>query len=197
LFTTAHCVYGESEIALSLVGGVTDLTSNSKTELKISSMIIHEGYVEGERGNDIAILVLTKPVSEDSSIIKPIELMPQVTDMPPNTEVILLGWGSLNIDGGITDKLRKTTVTTLDPEECTDIYGERIDVEQFFCAKGTNEAGEPTDSCVGDTGGPVIFLSPQPSGESIQQLGGIISYGFGKLQSSFTSGVLITMSIQS
>jgi serine transmembrane protease 11C len=160
-------------------------------------MIIHEGYVEGERGNDIAILILAKSVSEDSSIIKPIELMPQVTDMPPNTEVILLGWGSLNIDGGITDKLRKTTVTTLDPEECTDIYGERIDVEQFFCAKGTNEAGEPTDSCVGDTGGPAIFLSPQPTGEPIQQLGGIISYGFGKLQSSFTSGVLITIPIQS
>eukprot|EP00559_Dactyliosolen_fragilissimus_P006314 CAMPEP_0184855286 /NCGR_PEP_ID=MMETSP0580-20130426/578_1 /TAXON_ID=1118495 /ORGANISM="Dactyliosolen fragilissimus" /LENGTH=418 /DNA_ID=CAMNT_0027349761 /DNA_START=251 /DNA_END=1508 /DNA_ORIENTATION=- len=102
--------------------------------------------------------------------------------IPHGTSLTVVGWGSTNDNGhGSSDKLQEVELKSVSNYMCkrskgyvngqTKSYASLI-LDQHICAIDTNE-----DSCSGDSGGPLILKSNNPSKPDTQV--GIVSFGFG------------------
>lgn len=64
----------------------------------VKSIIIHENYSYPAHDNDIAVVHLSSPVLFESNIRR--ACLPEVTQkFPPNSDVVVTGWGTLKSDG--------------------------------------------------------------------------------------------------
>ena len=81
---------------------------------------------------------------------------------------VVTGWGRLSSSGPLADILQEATVRTLSTEQCRGKYGENRISDNMIC---TVQSG--TDSCKGDSGGPLAVLGQDGSYSQI----GIVSWG--------------------
>ena len=161
--TAAHCTEGELVESLSILAGATDLDDEGQ-RIAVQALIEHPGYSSTQLG-DVAVLVLAEPL-EFNDRVQPIALATD-DEVRSATTGIVSGWGALSEseEEGSPDTLQSAVVPMVSDEVCEISLG--IDGATETCAGGTG-----TDSCYGDSGGP---LAIEVDGEP--RLAGITSWG--------------------
>lgn len=161
IVTAAHCTQGTPADAMQIRVGVTDLSTDDGQTRNITKVIEHPKYVDGV--GDIAMLVLDRPL-EFSANVAPIELA-ETSDIAAVSSARVTGWGATSEDADDSPSvLRGTDVPLVSDADCG-----LIDVgnDDELCAGGTG-----TDSCYGDSGGPLTVATNDG-----QKLAGVVSWG--------------------
>jgi len=179
VLTAAHCLHDRNgntttaeDIRVAL--GVTDLqTQSSVTEALVLNLILHPLYdpADANSYHDIALLELAQPTSQP---VMP--LFTGDTDALTGTSTIVVGWGALSyVDSGqlpFPTILNQVSVPLVDRSVCNQPASyDGVIGDRQLCA-GFAEGGR--DSCVGDSGGPLMIRS----GGKFHQAG-IVSFGDG------------------
>ncbi|XP_069313127.1 transmembrane protease serine 11C-like [Eulemur rufifrons] len=169
LITAAHCFVNDNDpkgwnVSFGL------LLSDPQTQRSIKDIIIHENYHYPAHDNDIAVVHLSSPVLYTSNIRR--ACLPEATyTFPPNSDVVVTGWGTLKSDGTSPNILQKGLVKIIDNKTCNSgkAYGGVI-TPGMLCA-GYLEGR--VDACQGDSGGPLVGANSK----GIWFLAGIVSWG--------------------
>lgn len=161
IVTAAHCTEGKAESDITIRAGVTDLTSNDGHLRNVTRIIEHPKYIQGV--GDIAMLVLDKPL-ELGGDVQAITLA-TTRDVNAASGARVTGWGvqSENAEGA-PSVLQSADVPLVNDADCSLIDDGN---EDELCAGGTG-----TDSCYGDSGGPLSIATSNG-----RALAGVVSWG--------------------
>uniref|UniRef100_A0A6I8NH24 Peptidase S1 domain-containing protein n=1 Tax=Ornithorhynchus anatinus TaxID=9258 RepID=A0A6I8NH24_ORNAN len=169
LVTAAHCFRNANDPRQwSVSFGL--LLSYPKMRRKINTIIIHEKYRYPAHDHDIALVHLSTPVLY-SNVIRRVCLPEPGHYFPPNSDVVVTGWGSSRTDGASPNILQKGAVKIIDTETCN-----REEVYSGVIAPGMLCAGYlegNVDACQGDSGGPLVGSDAR----DMWYLAGIVSWG--------------------
>ncbi|XP_058129665.1 brachyurin-like [Anopheles coustani] len=170
ILTAAHCMDNLSGDGwIEVVSGVNNVIDEepSAQRRNVSRFIRHEQYNAMTIRNDIAVILLSSPLTlnNETSTIK----------LAPKDAVIseangkLAGWGSIskNMTDIFPDELRKVTLPLRTLEECTEIWN-AVERSQICGGGYGNVTG-----CTADSGGPLTVV--QDNGDRVQI--GVLSYG--------------------
>ncbi|XP_074131845.1 transmembrane protease serine 11C-like [Sminthopsis crassicaudata] len=169
LLTAAHCfVNAKDPQEWSVTFGF--LLSEPKQKRSVKNIIVHEKYEYPGHDHDIAIINLSKPVLYETNIRK-VCLPEENYNFPPDSDVVVTGWGSLKSDGSSPNILQKGIMKIIDNATCNEkeVYDGSI-TNGMLCAgflKGR------IDACQGDSGGPLVSSDSR----GIWFLVGIVSWG--------------------
>ncbi|XP_021501279.1 serine protease 55 [Meriones unguiculatus] len=170
ILTVAHCFYSEevSPTELTVIVGTNDLTT-SPMRMRVSHIIRHKDFQRHSMDNDIALLLLAKPI-QFSDLIVPI-CMPLQPAPSRWHECWVAGWGMTNSDDKTSMKtdLMKVPMNVIDWKECSKVFPKLT--KNMLCASYDNGS---YDACQGDSGGPLV-CSTEPGTRWYQV--GIISWG--------------------
>lgn len=177
VLTAQHCIEGTSVSSLRISAGVTRRSqANSGQVRSVDQLIPFPGYIEPDRGRDVALLHLSSPLTINASV-QPIAIataahvMAGRTDPGVNAQVS--GWGTLRSGGSSPDVLQEVTVPIVSNAQADAAYsGINITADQI--GAGVLGTGG-RDSCQGDSGGPLTV----PDGNGGRILAGVVSWGFG------------------
>ncbi|XP_013382688.1 chymotrypsin-like protease CTRL-1 [Lingula anatina] len=194
ILTAAHCLYTPrscpdqrqwraDEISVSL--GVHSRSSRATTaavvERTVSKVYIINSYKAATFDNDVALLKLSEPV-KDTNEIRPICPVREDTNVAEGTLCTVTGWGVSRL-GSIqpSDVLMEASVRYSSAEACraSSQYPRDEITDDMLCA-----AEPATDSCLGDSGGP-LMCAFTVSGETQWKQLGIVSFGRGCARPSF------------
>jgi Trypsin len=181
VLTAAHCtregVGAMHDVRVRL--GAFDLAAGDGAIYRIDRVIVHARYKRGEKPNDIAMLHI---VPAQRSVTNPVYKIAAIPiAQPSNTGLERLqvgqpvrtsGWGRTSYNGMLMQKLGETKLNLMANGQCKAIYGEKFS-DRALCAYAPG-----TDSCEGDSGGPLTQL---PNDRDIRnvRLIGIVSFGRG------------------
>ncbi|XP_067645323.1 transmembrane protease serine 9-like [Eurosta solidaginis] len=163
ILTAAHCVVGLKANRLTVHGGTTVLSNKGKTS-RVSSFYVPRGYKEVTQNQDVAILRLTTPLNGNN--INLVNLAN--VDVKAGQRLRVYGWGTRREDADRSSLgLRAATVQVIKRSVCNQDFGPAATLSRtMFCASLPGK----TDSCAGDSGGPLMAGGLQY---------GIVSWGFG------------------
>lgn len=168
--TAAHCLVGETNGSIRVVGGRTFRNGTNGTVSPVSDIWIHPDYTTATEGNDVAVLTLSTPM--------PYKTAPYVDSSDTGVYAAgstarVLGWGTTSSNGSSSNQLRTATVPVVADSSCTSSYGSDFIRSDMVCA-GKTSGG--VDTCQGDSGGPLLIGGV---------LAGITSWGEGCAQAGF------------
>ncbi|KAG5885759.1 hypothetical protein JTB14_031196 [Gonioctena quinquepunctata] len=164
--TSAHCIVHGYDTNLSIRAG-TSTWSNNGESVPISYHIVHQIYDDKTRNNDIALLHLARPLTNDVARAAVLPVAGQ--EVATGASVTITGWGSLREDeDGPLLILQEVDVPAISRDECRELYSVRQITTHMFCAGDVKVGGK--DACHGDDGGPAVV-----NGEVV----GVISWGGG------------------
>ena len=171
--TAAHCLGG----SINVLVGRHDFDDKDGELISVSKQIRHPKYDDETVENDIALLVLSRPVE---NAVQVVTLNDDTSYPSAGTTARVMGWGNLKADGfALPDVPYFVDVDVIDNQECEDLenggdsYGEMkfLISDDMLC---TYTKGK--DSCQGDSGGPLIVKGNDASQD---RLIGIVSWGVG------------------
>ncbi|XP_030103883.1 serine protease 55 isoform X3 [Mus musculus] len=181
ILTVAHCFYAQelSPTDLRVRVGTNDLTT-SPVELEVTTIIRHKGFKRLNMDNDIALLLLAKPLTFNELTV-PI-CLPLWPAPPSWHECWVAGWGVTNSSfhnaqpwaseadkESMSTDLMKVPMRIIEWEECLQMFPSLT--TNMLCASYGNES---YDACQGDSGGPLVCTT-DPGSRWYQV--GIISWG--------------------
>ncbi|XP_068961150.1 transmembrane protease serine 11G-like [Petaurus breviceps papuanus] len=137
----------------------------------VQSIIIHENYASHKHEDDIAVVLLSTPVtfSDDVRTV----CLPEATfEALPQSNVVVTGWGASKENGPIPNKLREAKVEIISNDVCNriDVYGGAVS-SGMICA---GFLSGKIDACEGDSGGPLVIPENR-----LWYIIGIVSWGIG------------------
>jgi hypothetical protein len=149
VLTAAHCLYSCGPAALPEVS-VGQTPGASRERFTVAEDWIHPLYDPVSHDNDIALLVLTKPVA-----VPPVPLNREPPGNVVGDAVRVVGFGrtSANVDGSLTRHQGTSVVASIEPTT----FRLRPD---------------PSLPCYGDSGGPVLLTVG-----GLVQIFGVVSFG--------------------
>jgi len=179
VLTAAHCVDTAAPGDLDVIVGIHDLASPDPDFVRValSRIVVHPGWNDATKDNDIALLQLASPVparagSGGTLPIAFVDTAPGNIGSLTGTPATTTGWGNTNPNGtNYPERLREVQVPIVSNAECRSSYGNLTD--NMICA-GLPDGGK--DSCQGDSGGPLV-IHDDSAGEWVQV--GIVSFGIG------------------
>ncbi|XP_028025706.1 trypsin CFT-1-like [Bombyx mandarina] len=129
----------------------------------VSMIIVHERYNVPIRDNDIAVLVLSSPVTLSASVAQA-RIPVQWAEVPDNSSVIHVGWGRTNVNvAQASSVLNEVEVRIVNRDVCRTRYeflesvtGDPFPVTVNMICAGLLDIGGK-DACQGDSGGPLIY----------------------------------------
>ncbi|KAI8326512.1 trypsin-like serine protease [Martensiomyces pterosporus] len=147
--TAAHCIKTAKISDIDVYVGQYNYNLDTSKATGLVEMHVHPQYNDASMVNDIALLRLSKPISSNAS---PIEI--DTGSVGDGITVTALGWGFTSPTGKTASQdLKQGDLTTLSTAQCqqkdtkfTGNNGPRICVA----------ADRGTDTCPGDSGGPLI-----------------------------------------
>lgn len=161
IVTAAHCTQGQAEGDIAVRAGTSDLTSNDGQTRNVTAVIEHPKYVQGV--GDIAMLVLDTPLDMGSDV-QAITLA-TAADIDAASSARVTGWGVQSETAeGTPSVLQSADVPLVSDADCSLVDDGN---EDELCAGGTG-----TDSCYGDSGGPLTVAT-----DNGQALAGVVSWG--------------------
>jgi secreted trypsin-like serine protease len=176
VITAAHCVSGfdKTRITVRLLEHDTKVPDDTMTiERGVARIQRHNNYSPSNYNNDIALLLLDKPVKIEG-LLRPV-CMPEPGKSWNGLNGIVTGWGATAESGAVSVNLQEVTVPIMSNAECRKTgYGSARITDNMMCAG--YDKGEK-DSCQGDSGGP-LHVVPNESTQ-IHQLAGVVSWGEG------------------
>ena len=191
VLTAAHCLSRLDPGEVSVLMGahrLDDLSNGGYPELSpveelaAAEFITHPRYNRRADLHDLALIRLREP-----SVYAPIEVWALEEPAQEGSRVIALGWGALSADYDAlyADVLQEAALPLWSDAAC-EASDEEIYPEWMLCA-GYPEGG--IDSCVGDSGGPLIGRRGEKAG-----LVGITSFGTGECAEAGRVGVYTRVS---
>lgn len=162
--TAAHCLESDDPTGVSVLAGQDDLNDSGGQRVAVDRIVPHPQYARSEVP-DLAVLTLESPLQFNGDV-QPIALASS-DEIASATEGLVSGWGATSETSEAEQpQLLSATVPMVDDATCdTDLGG--IDDAAETCAGGTG-----TDSCYGDSGGP---LAIEVDGK--MKLAGVTSWG--------------------
>ncbi|XP_022524970.1 serine protease 33 isoform X1 [Astyanax mexicanus] len=181
VLSAAHCFPNPSDVSpYNVYAGRLQLHGWNPHEMErqIKQIVVPFGYTDAELGEDIALVMLSSPVTW-SEVIQPICLPDSDMQFAEGTQCTITGWGDIR-DGvslqGV-GTLQQVQVPIIGQSACQEMFtGEKFGIRHDMICAGYKEGGK--DSCQGDSGGPLVCLSE--SGKWVQA--GIVSFGLGCAQ---------------
>ncbi|KAK2583732.1 hypothetical protein KPH14_009650 [Odynerus spinipes] len=145
----------------------------------IDSVHFHPEYSKTKLQNDIALIRLNGDVDLTPRNVKPI-CLPTGPSEPLPKKVVVTGWGATEL-GPRSQDLLMVFLSPVSNEECKEVYKRNIEIwYKQLCAGGK----KLSDSCLGDSGGPLQAPGTYNSNLRYIQYG-IVSFG---LRSCGTEG---------
>jgi len=203
VLTAAHCLLEVPLEVASVRLGHADLSDEGSFRFLVEKSTPHPDYKKGDPNilNDIAILHLERPVRLTNTI-RPVCLPTPKTSAEKQAEVedtnleskslTVIGWGRTE-SVARPDKLQELELKLVDRNECQSAYLRAgADSKNFqisprqMCADG--DFG--SDSCKGDSGGPLLFGG---GNDRRSEIIGVVSFGTNKCDSS-VPGILTRVS---
>lgn len=180
VLTAAHCVFKLTPIELKVVVGLhirTDISDYAiKNTYNVEEIIVNKKFNKTSSSNDIAILVLAKPVTLNQNIS--IICLPTTTNSNDFTGSLAIasGWG-LKSDYESSTKLQQSLLTIIDKQDYRCMANLNIyNRDMVFCALDTTGKSDRSSICFGDSGGPLVIRD-----NNKWVLVGIISYVSGHI----------------
>lgn len=178
VLTAAHCLFDRNGNLLQLnefqvAINASNLRDEGASEILVTNMYVHPGYAHNASNphSDLALLELAT-----STGITPITLSTKSSDDLTGLSATVLGWGAVNYENPQAPQFPvllhsvDVPVVALDVCNSPQSYDNAI-YENQLCA-GVAEGGR--DSCVGDSGGPMVVNI-----DGQQQQAGVVSFGYG------------------
>lgn len=144
------------------------------------STIIHPEYQYDNR-SDIALIKLNEKAKLNQNNIKTICLPNESTNLQPNHNISVIGFGKIEFDQEPNTVLRYTSMKIISNDHCDEIntankVSSHLKSSKIqFCAKGKqNETERDVTTCSGDSGGPAMV--GMKTGQFFQV--GVVSMGF-------------------
>lgn len=164
VLTAAHCLFSDNGTPLEagsvevIAGTNTPELANGGQRLGVQRVLRHPAYDNVLERNDIALLELATPANLNDPAVSTLPLLQadqQATLAVPGTAATIAGWGDTNpAGGGAPITLQQAQVPLTSDAVCQDVGGGDPDVH--ICAGGGG-----TDSCYGDSGGPLMVADGQ------------------------------------
>ncbi|KAH8344421.1 hypothetical protein KR084_011360 [Drosophila pseudotakahashii] len=165
ILTAAHCTRDSRQkpfaarqftVRLGDIDLSTDAEPSDPVTFAVKEVRTHERFSRIGFYNDIAILVLDKPVRKSKYVI-PV-CLPKGVRMPPKERLpgrraTVVGWGTTYYGGKESTSQRQAELPIWRNEDCDRSYFQPIN-ENFICA-GYSDGG--VDACQGDSGGPLMM----------------------------------------
>lgn len=178
VLTAAHCLQGGT-IYASIGGHDLNAPEDVTRIVEVVQTIVHPGYRDPRRYNDIALLRLAFEV-QFSKRIRPACLPSQNKRIRSGTKMVVAGWGAYENGGPTSNVLRKAEVSAIDRFNCdkspiisdisTSIRYPAGITDSIICAN-ERESG----SCKGDSGGPLMVAGASTC--EVKEVVGIVSRG--------------------
>ena len=176
ILTAQHCVNNGGTISTPgrVVAGSTKISTSGSGQIRtVAQVVVYPGYVDANKGKDVALLRLSSPLDLSGSSVKAIGLISAadatagVTN--PGVSARITGWGTLSSGGSSPDTLQTADVTILSNSSAQSSYpSETITADQLPAA------APGKDTCQGDSGGPLTVLK-----SGVRTLAGVTSWGYG------------------
>jgi len=180
VLTAAHCLAGESNRGIYVVGGEYHIrqTSGNEQTIRSQKLYMHPQYDDWTMVNDIALIQLSSPMQLNGCVGT--VCLPS-SDVSPGSECWISGWGTLSSGGRSPTILQEAKVTVLSNEDCKKTgYGNSEIDSSMLCAQGRTKDGDITDACQGDSGGPLVCSSG-----GTWSVFGATSWGYGCAASNY------------
>lgn len=179
VLTAAHCVQGLDPKTFYIRAGIYNLwqpTEYAHQDRSPKEIIIHENYLQDNLHNDIALIILQRPVTITENV-NTICLPPLGYNFDRN-KCFAVGWGQNSVhDENLQSTMKKRELSIVPLNECQTILkttrlGRHFRLHKsFVCACGE------TDTCIGDGGSPLMCPIPNTIDQFYQA--GIVSWGVG------------------
>ncbi|EAT45740.2 AAEL002997-PA [Aedes aegypti] len=165
ILTAAHCTRDSRQrpfaarqftVRLGDIDLSTDAEPSAPVTFKVTEVRAHPKFSRVGFYNDIAILVLDRPVRKSKYVIPvctPKSNLPS-KDRMAGRRATVVGWGTTYYGGKESTKQQQATLPVWRNEDCNHAYFQPI-TDNFLCA-GFSEGG--VDACQGDSGGPLMML---------------------------------------
>ncbi|XP_055689168.1 proclotting enzyme isoform X1 [Lutzomyia longipalpis] len=164
VLTAAHCTRDSRQrpfaprqftVRLGDVDLSTDDEPSAPVTFKVKEVRAHPRFSRVGFYNDIAVIVLDKPVRKSKYVIPvclPTRSLP-APDRLAGRRGTVVGWGTTYYGGKESTTQRQANLPLWRNEDCNRAYFQPI-TENFLCA-GYSEGG--VDACQGDSGGPLMM----------------------------------------
>ena len=177
VLTAAHCLTdanGNVDVPLAVLDvlfGVHDLVSDVGVRHDVQQIHVHPDWDPATFDNDVALLELSSP-SFEPTIARASQML--TDDIAQGELVTAIGWGATNPKAtSFPTELRQVGLPFIPTDACIDIAGPPPDgVSENMVCTATREGGRPVDTCLADSGGPLMVF------EGEWQIVGITSFGF-------------------
>nr|CAI5862571.1 unnamed protein product [Callosobruchus analis] len=156
ILTAAHCVEGDYPSKVSIRTG-SSIRNSGGTVYNVAKIYIHPNFSEVTYNCDVALIRLKNPLVFGPGI-KNVALPSKGTIISDGLAAKASGWGQLFDEGPMSETLQAVELTVISKNECESFYGRTILTNNMFCA-GYSFGGR--DTCLGDSGGPLIVAGIQ------------------------------------
>jgi hypothetical protein len=184
VLTAAHCVLGVSPSQVAVVVGRKRLTGTGGQRIAASGIAVNPSYDPDTSQRDAALVLLSASAAPADTPIGLVQPTPSSDDAlwSPGTNLTVAGWGSTTSNGATyPDDLQQGTISRRPDAICATAYSDTaagFDAASELCA-----AAPTTDSCFGDSGGPLFTQGGTPLEV------GIVSFGSDKCLDPVHPGV--------
>lgn len=167
VLTAAHCVDRVRNDEVQVVPGVLDLLSVGPSQRRtVSEVHVHPQWRTSGINHDVALLRTKEPLN-----VPPVALISPFRPFGTGTNGVVLGWGGDGFGGRPTNLVWGSVKVADAGGRCGSYSTYNFNADTMFCAGG-NGLANSTDTCRGDSGGPVII--PVPGG---WEVAGVTSWG--------------------
>ncbi|XP_050562044.1 trypsin, alkaline C isoform X2 [Spodoptera frugiperda] len=176
VLSAAHCYFGDSASEWRVRLG-TSFASSGGSEHTVSQLVLHQQYNPNTLDHDIAIVRLANPAVYSNSV-QPASVAGSAYNLPDNTLVTTIGWGTTSSGGSSPEQLQHVDINIINQQLCAERYAylktqpgyqNWPDItDNMLCAGILNVGGK--DACQGDSGGPLAHNK--------NVIVGVVSWGF-------------------
>uniref|UniRef100_A0A182JHD1 Peptidase S1 domain-containing protein n=2 Tax=Anopheles atroparvus TaxID=41427 RepID=A0A182JHD1_ANOAO len=165
ILTAAHCTRDSRQrpfaarqftVRLGDIDLSTDGEPSAPVTYKVTEVRAHPRFSRVGFYNDVALMVLDKPVRKSKYVIPVCLPGPNLPSKErlAGRRATVVGWGTTYYGGKESTKQQQATLPVWRNEDCNRAYFQPI-TDNFVCA-GFSEGG--VDACQGDSGGPLMML---------------------------------------
>lgn len=148
--------------------------NNLVADYRVEKFIRHENYSALTFVHDIALIKLATTV-KFSNFVRPACLHTDHTEVLKGKSAIACGFGATDYGANSSEQLLKVNLTVFQHSRCSNFKNDGKIEKTQLCVKGEKKGSVFKDTCQGDSGGALQFISS--TNRCMYQVFGIVSFG--------------------